>query len=370
MNNPQKLLALGLSLLAFGARAELPRDVQVERLSPTRIAVVWTGTRVAGEALDIGLSDAQGKTTTRTAMQDDVPGRSGRAELDHDAGARPYVRIDDNKGHHMVVGERVLPLEGGINFRDLGGYRTSDGRTVRWGKLYRSGVMADLTDADYAYLQTLGIKTICDLRATSEREHSPTQAARIARGGRYLSWDYQQDFDTRAFATAFAGGGDPQETALRLMAGFYREMPATFASRYREAFAALLEGQGLLFNCSAGKDRTGLLGALVLTALGVEPDAVVSDYAMSQRVPSLKRLQTRMNEAGQQDPGMSALARLPEPALRALMGTDPMYINAAFDQIRADYGSIGAYLEKELGVTAADRTRLQGLYLEPAPAAR
>lgn len=366
MNTPRKLLALGLGLIAFGARAELPRDVQVERLSPTRIAVVWAGARAAGETLDIGLSDAEGRTAAQAVVQDDVPGARGRAELEHDAGVRPYVRIEDDKGHHMVMGERVLPLEGGINFRDLGGYRTVDGRTVRWGRLYRSGVMADLTDADYAYLQTLGIRTICDLRATSEREHSPTQVARIARGGRYLSWDYRQDFDAGAFAATFAGGGDPQETALRLMAGFYREMPATFAPRYREAFAALLEGHGLLFNCSAGKDRTGLLGALVLTALGVEPDAVVSDYAMSQRVPSLQRLRARTNPAGQQDPGMSALARLPEPALRALMGTDPMYIHAAFDQIRVDHDSIDAYLEKELGLTAADRIRLQDLYLEPA----
>ncbi|KRG87061.1 hypothetical protein ABB33_02090 [Stenotrophomonas acidaminiphila] len=266
------------------------------------------------------------------------------------------------------MGERVLPLQGGVNFRDLGGYRTDDGRSVRWGRLYRSGVMADLTDTDYAYLQRLGITAICDLRDSRERSHSPTQAGRIARGGRYIAWDYQQDFDMKAFAGAFAMGGDPQETALRLMAAFYRQMPAAFAARYREAFDVLKQGDGLLFNCSAGKDRTGLLAALVLTALGVAPDVVVNDYAMSQRVPSLQRLRTRMDASATQDPGMSALSRLPEPALRALMGTDPMYLSAAFDQIRADHGSIDAYLEQQLGVGAADRARLRALYLEPAPA--
>lgn len=366
MNHPQKLLAFALASFVFTAQAKLPNDVQLERLSPTRIAVVWTGTLVPNEKYGIGLGDAKGMPTGNADGQVEVAGGSGRVELEHASGVRPYVRINDHKGNGMVVGERVLPLEGGVNFRDLGGYRTKDGRSVRWGRIYRSGVMADLTEADYSYLQKLGIKTICDLRDSNERKQSPTQAQRITRDGRYMSWDYHQDFDAQAFAGAFAGGGDPQENALRVMSGFYRQMPTTFAPRYREAFAALKQGDGLLFNCSAGKDRTGLLAALVLTTLGVEPDVVVGDYAMSQRVPSLQRLRTRMTASGEKDPNMSALARLPEPAIRALMGTDPVYISAAFDQIRSDHGSIDAYVEKELGVSAADRARLREIYLEPA----
>lgn len=361
-------LALALASLAAAAHARLPADVQIERLSPTRIAVVWSGALVPAEKLDVGLAAAPGKPVDGATLRDDVAGSAGRVELEHASGVRPYVWIGDNKGNETTLGERVLPLQGGVNFRDLGGYRTDDGRSVRWGRLYRSGVMADLTDSDYAYLQRLGITAICDLRDSRERSHSPTQAGRIARGGRYIAWDYQQDFDMKAFAGAFAMGGDPQETALRLMAAFYRQMPAAFAARYREAFDVLKQGDGLLFNCSAGKDRTGLLAALVLTALGVAPDVVVNDYAMSQRVPSLQRLRTRMDASATQDPGMSALSRLPEPALRALMGTDPMYLSAAFDQIRADHGSIDAYLEQQLGVGAADRARLRALYLEPAPA--
>ena len=271
-------LALALASLASAAHARLPADVQIERLSPTRIAVVWSGALVPAEKLDVGLAPAPGKPVDGATLRDDVAGSAGRVELEHASGVRPYVWIGDNKGNEATLGERVLPLQGGVNFRDLGGYRTDDGRSVRWGRLYRSGVMADLTDSDYAYLQRLGITAICDLRDSRERSHSPTQAGRIARGGRYIAWDYQQDFDMKAFAGAFAMGGDPQETALRLMAAFYRQMPAAFAARYREAFDVLKQGDGLLFNCSAGKDRTGLLAALVLTALGVAPDVVVNDY--------------------------------------------------------------------------------------------
>ncbi len=357
----RSLLALSLALSNGAAWAELPRDVEIDRISPTRIAVVWSGQLAAKENYTMTVDGAPAPAQT-------IAGAQGRIELEHAAGIRPYVRIDDGQGHHAVVGERVLPLQGGINFRDLGGYRTPDGRSVRWGTLYRSGVMSSLTDADYDYLKHLGIKTICDLRSDKERSVDPTQVNRIAPGVKYLSWDYDMAFDVGAFAKAFSAGGDPQETALRLMAGFYRTMPAEFAPRYREAFDALKAGDGLLFNCSAGKDRTGLLAALVLTSLGVAPDAVVSDYAMSQRVPSLKKLAHRKTgKDGKEDPGMAMLAKLPPPAIAALMGTDPVYLNAAFDQIRADHGSIDAYLERELGVTTADREVLKKMYLEPAP---
>lgn len=364
------LLALALTASLPSAWAELPRDLQVERMAANRIAVVWTGSLVADEHYRVALSDRAGAAADKALA---VAGTEGRVELNHPAGQRPYVRVVDDEGRQQVLGERVLPLEAGVNFRDLGGYRSADGRTVRWGKLFRSGVMASLTDADYDYLQRLGIKTICDLRANDERTSEPTQAKRIAPQGRYLSWDYTSVIDGGAFAQAFRAGGDPHDTAMRLMSGFYRTMPRQFAPRYREAFDALKTGDGLLFNCSAGKDRTGLLAALVLTALDVDRDTVVADYALSQYVyaktsAKLSSDKARQGHGGKEDPNLAMLAKLPEPAIKVLMGVDPALLNAAFDQIRADHGSVDAYLERELGVSAADRARLKELYLEAAPA--
>ncbi|MEL1265093.1 tyrosine-protein phosphatase [Pseudoxanthomonas putridarboris] len=367
----RNLLALTLFASASPALAELPRDVQIERLDPTRIAVVWTGAAVSGEQYRVTVSDRDDAPTTNSAVS--VTGAAGRVELDHAPGVRPYVRVDDGEGRQALIGERVLPLEGGINFRDLGGYPTSDGRQVRWGALFRSGAMDTLTDGDYAYLQGLGIKTICDLRASQERSAAPTQKERIAPGADYVSWDYDLDFDSSALKQAFATGGDPKEAAIRMMSSFYRTMPREFAPRYRAVFDALKAGEGLLFNCSAGKDRTGLLAALVLTTLGVVPDAVAADYAMSQRVASLQKLRQRTADpTGEkaEDPNAAFFAKLPPGAVDALMGTDPVYLFSAFDQIRADYGSIDAYIERELGVSAADRFALQARYLEPAPGAR
>lgn len=364
------LLALALSASALPALAELPRDVQVERLDPARVVVTWTGAAVSGEQYRISVSDATDAPARGPASP--VAGDAGRIELDHAPGERPYVRIEDDKGGQLLVGERVLPLEGGINFRDLGGYPTPDGRKVRWGTLFRSGAMDTLTDGDYAYLQRLGIKTICDLRASQERSAAPTQKERIAPGADYVAWDYDLHFDAGALKQAFTAGGDPKEAAIRMMSSFYRTMPKEFAPRYRAAFDALKAGDGLLFNCSAGKDRTGLLAALVLTTLGVAPDAVMADYAMSQRVASLQKLRQRGNDpTGKkaEDPNAAFFAKLPPGAVDALMGTDPVYLYSAFDQIRADHGSLDAYIERELGVTAADRLALQARYLEPAPQA-
>lgn len=376
---PAIAVAVAIAACASSAQAELPADVQVERLSPTRIAVVWTGALAAGEKLDFVLSDAQGNVDGKAGKIDDAAGDSGRVELDHAAGVRPYVLVDDNEGRREIVAERILPLEGGVNFRDLGGYRTTDGRSVKWGRIYRSGVMSDLTEADYAYLQQLGIKTICDLRSRDERDMEPTDARRITHGGKYYSLDYQMDFDANGFARAFSGPtANPEVTALRVFGGFYRMTPKLYAAQYRQAFADLKAGNGLLFNCSAGKDRTGVLAALVLTALGVAPETVAADYALSGHVYPKHEAARRARRAEAAAQGgrkadtphrstMEAMSRLPESARAALQGTDASLIAAAFDQIRNDYGSLEAYFEQELGVSAEDRKRLQAIYLEPSP---
>lgn len=379
MKNSMKLIALAIVAHAFNAHAALPNDIAVERVSPTRIAVVWSGTLVPEEKLDLVLSDARGNVVGQSKKVAGAEGASGRVELEHAAGVRPYVLVDDNQGHREIVAERILPLEGGVNFRDLGGYRTTDGRSVKWGRIYRSGVMSDLTDADYAYLQTLGIKTICDLRSQEERTLEPTDAKRIANGGRYYALDYKMEFNGSGFAQAFSvPSANPEVTALRVFGGFYRTMPKLYATQFKQAFADLEEGNGLLFNCSAGKDRTGLLGALVLTALGVAPETVSADYALSTHVyprHEAVRQARRAKAAGEQKKDsphgstMEAMSKLPPEARKVLSGTDASLIAAAFDQIRSEYGSLDAYFEKELDVSAEDRKRLQDIYLEPAPLA-
>lgn len=233
---------------------------------------------------------------------------------------------------------RLLPLQGGRNFRDLGGYQTGDGRSVRWGRLYRSGSMAALTVADCELLSGFGIRLVCDLRTTSERETAPS-SWQSAGAPRYWGRDYTMSFgDLRALAA----NGPPSAAQLReIMHTVYRELPFEQAPAYREMFNQLAAGElPMVINCTAGKDRTGVATALVLTALGVPRDVIVEDYALTNECLAGQRFSENAR-------GM--LSQMPEDAVRAIMGSDPDYLASAFAAMEQRHGSIEQYLSDMLG---------------------
>lgn len=365
----RRKLAVAATLLALSLPAlAVPDEAALERSGPGRVLLTWvTPPADAGTTYRIRLAATPDAVAAAQARP--VPARDGRLALEHAAGERPYVRIEDEAGRHLTVAERVLPLQGGVNFRDLGGYATADGRRVRWGKLFRSGDNSQLTDADHAYLRRLGIRTVCDLRSNDERARAPTRAERFGDGVAYVAWDYAQvmDGDQEAFGAVLRDSPDPAAAASEMMAGFYRQMPQGFADRFRTVFDALADGDGMLFQCSAGKDRTGLTAALLLAALGVERDQIMADYLLSNRYAD--RIAARhMPAEGEADdnPAMAMFARLPAEVRDAFMGVKPAYLQAAFDGIDADYGSLDAYFEKALGLSADDLQALRARYLEPA----
>ena len=175
---------------------------------------------------------------------------------------------------------RLLPLQGGQNFRDLGGYRTRGGKTVRWGMLYRSGSMHFLTPADFDYLARRGIRTVCDFRSTKERSGEPVVWP-AGKAPHVLADDYEMD--TRALAPK----ADHMPTAAEAkatMTATYPQLLKQFNSQYRRMFGELLAGRvPLAFNCTAGKDRTGVAAALILTALDVPRETVIADYLLTNK---------------------------------------------------------------------------------------
>lgn len=136
---------------------------------------------------------------------------------------------------------------------------------MRWRVLYRSGSMHFLTPADYAFLEGLGIRNVCDFRDNLERKREPVKWPK-SKALRIFSDDYTLD-SSGLFP---AGGGTPTaEQARAAFTKFYPQLLVTFNGQYRRMFGELLAGRvPLAFNCSAGKDRTGVAAALVLTALG------------------------------------------------------------------------------------------------------
>ena len=220
------------------------------------------------------------------------------------------------------MNDRLLPLVGAYNFRDLGGYPTTDGRQTRWGRLFRSDTLDELTAEDVAALRQLGLASIIDLRTTSE----------VARAGRrvledepihyvHLSVIQEEGQETPSEARAAVPQWGSSRAAQRYL--WYLEVGAEPLVAAFELMAQP-ERYPLVFHCYAGKDRTGVLAALVLGCLGVEETAIIEDYVLTETrmelIKSRIKRDPRMGERKEQVPqdALSALAETMEEFLDGL----------------------------------------------------
>ncbi|QCP50393.1 tyrosine-protein phosphatase [Trinickia violacea] len=271
----------------------------------------------------------------------------------------------------MTAIERHIELEGSSNLRDIGGYPACDGRQVRWGMVYRSGAMYRFTDSAWRWMAERGVRVVCDLRSSEERELSPTnwqggdhtRHVGIAYGAKLLLAELQESGEA---------GVNEMHNSL------YCIFPKLLAPSFKAMFEALLEQQTpLVVHCSAGQDRTGLAIGLLLSALGVPRDTVVADYRLSTQC---RRVENEINldeliAASERN----AFARFYAQVLKrrgkaALRPRDLVNRNGqpllfdAFNAIDAQWGSLAAYLEAELNLRHEDLARLRELCLTDASA--
>ena len=269
----------------------------------------------------------------------------------------------------MRAHPRLLPLEGGRNFRDLGGYPAADGRTVRWGKLYRSGAMTHLTDADYRYLTALGLRVVSDFRSNEEREDEPARWEEV-QGVDYRAWNYSREDETdgRVSLTSLLVQPDMTPGKVRaIMIRNYSDIVEQHKEKFRDLFGRLAAGEvPLVFNCSAGKDRTGVAAALVLVALEVPLDCIVEDYALSERLVDFETelLNSKPRERHRDDELFKWVADAPIEQVRPLLRSDPAYLEAAFDHLDGNYGGAMGYIRSELGVDDRSLSGIRSLLLE------
>ena len=349
-----------LPLLAAAAPPPAAVTAADVRWSAGSYEVSWT-TAKPGAPVDVYVSadpDALPKAMKKLADDDTDGAESFRDPLG--AGVRPYFYVQAEGAPTGVrIATRVIPLSGASNFRDVGGYPAADGRRVKWGEIFRSNALSGLTAEDYKTVDGLGVRLVCDLRTNQEREAQPTQWQ--GRPPAFLnSPKANLDFD----ASALIGEGTPTQAKVRdNFIAFYRQTPKVYAGEYKAMFARLKAGEApMLVHCTAGKDRTGVASALILTALGVPRSIVVSDYAMSEKYQQSTMRQQAAR--GANDPTMAAMAKIPPEVLMVLMRTDPAYIEATLDALSAEYGSVEGYLAKELDVSAADIVALRKRYTE------
>lgn len=263
--------------------------------------------------------------------------------------AAPALARDAAPVQAASSASRFILLEGGRNFRDLGGYRTADGHVVKRGVVYRSGSLGSLTPRGQADLARLHVARIIDLRTTDERSRDANDL-KAAFGTRYWTRDYTMSMgDARSF---FADPSKLTAESMRaMMAGAYRMMAKEQAPSYRVLFAELVSGNApLVVNCTAGKDRTGIASALVLTALGVPYATVRQDFLLSNGAPGMDTLQSSLSPA---------FTRLPPEVAAPLVGVDGSYLDAAFDQLRRDYGSVENFMARELNVGPVEVAKLR-----------
>ncbi|HQR05161.1 MAG: tyrosine-protein phosphatase [Proteobacteria bacterium] len=257
----------------------------------------------------------------------------------------------------------TINLEGAPNFRDLGGNRAADGRRVRHGRVYRSESLAHLTADDRTRLARLGVRRAADLRSAYERQHRPSLWPE-ANPPEILTLDV--NVDMRAGHTDLIDlirKGADAGSAEQIMLHTYRLLPVAFESGLARIFDALLEGeQGypFVFHCTAGKDRTGFVAAMLLLALGASENEVYRDYLRTLEAGNLERMkqQTAKFVAAQ-------MGRAPDDVLlTALSAVRSEYLDAALDTIRTRHGSVDAYLDHAGGLNDLRRARLRDLLLE------
>lgn len=254
-----------------------------------------------------------------------------------------------------MIRNPFLPTDGIHNLRDYGGYAAADGARVKTGLLFRSGQHMEASDADLEALHRLDIRTIIDLRGSSERASFPCRRHQ-AFDAHVIAYDGET-----SNSPPHEGGWDKidmtAERARARMIAVYTRMPVNPAmiDMFTRYFEALAEREGgSLVHCFAGKDRTGIAASLLLHSLGVHRDDIVAEFLLTNDAPTQHILER------QSLPRMEAHYDVIEPeAIRNLMGVLPEYIETYFAEVERDHGSVDAYLANSLGVDETRKARLR-----------
>ena len=262
---------------------------------------------------------------------------------------------------------RHVDFEGQPNFRELGGYQTTDGRTVKWGQVYRSGELPRLSDADVAHLETLEIETVVSF--LTEKEIEARGPDRLPEGVNEVSLAMEAGNlgDLTAVVTEARRTGDFSEVSPEINPDIHRRAMV----EGREYYAALLReiadpaNRPLVFHCSHGVHRTGTAAAILLSALGVPWETVRADYLLSNtyRQDEIEHRLAQLRELHAESTGV-APEEVDTTNMEAFYILQAAYIDAALEQAVEDYGSMEAYIRDGLGISDEEVAALRSQLLE------
>jgi len=283
--------------------------------------------------------------------------REGRAATitGLDPTLRHYFEVVPQDGPAAITAKRRVRLQGSVNFRDLGGYETADGRRVKWGHIFRSDSLARLTDNDLERLRRLGLKVVCDLRSPNEAANQPDRLP-----------DESVEY---LHLPVFDGAFDPVASQKRLMEGDTDWLNDDFMThgyirnvdKHPETWGTVLHRlaeprhRPLVFHCTGGKDRAGTCAALILLALGVPEETVIYDHGLSNVYIAdiLDRLNENMRKRG-----------LDPEKLKPWFTAPKVCITGLLDHLHAAYGGPEAYLREHVKLSDETIQSLRDQLLE------
>jgi protein-tyrosine phosphatase len=324
-----------------GPKSSKISNVTVERINQRALEVSWE-TPMRDLAVSIYMGSSPVTIDCRFPVAR-VRGRNTARISGLDPDARYYFEAVPEGGSGVITAERLVPLVGSWNFRDLGGYQTSNGSRVKWGHIFRSDNLSKLTDRDHALLKRMGIKLVCDFRTAPELKRWPDRLPDddsidylhfpIIHGDREFDFYYEK-----------IGKGEVGWLTEEFMIDANIRIIDEYGYTLGKVLHLLAEPdtRPLAFHCAGGRDRTGVCAALILLALGVPEESVIYDYCLTDVFISKRR--EEINER--------IRARGVDPETVALYYTaTPHFFVPVINHIREAYGSSTNYLRTKAGVS-------------------
>ena len=248
------------------------------------------------------------------------------------------------------------------NFRDFGGYKTKNGARLKKGLLYRSGDLSKATSADLEKISALGIKTICDLRSERERRVEPDRFPDVEPITFFnIPMRPIVDYHARSLGRLFSllFGEERSRDYIAESYKAYREYATGYLPQFKSLLKRISKSENLpvLIHCSAGKDRTGVLSNLIQQMVGVSPETAQEDY-----------LKTNENLSKYKEEIIKKLKRLayfgvPWKMYMPLFDARTDYLNAAFAQVKDEFGAVDDWIRRGLGFSEQEQVALAEVLL-------
>ena len=264
---------------------------------------------------------------------------------------RPYFKLVFNNKYSTITSERIIPMLGIFNFRDVGGYyNNKEKRQLKWGKLYRSGSLAMASKYDIRMLYQLGIETIIDLRTERESYEYPNSFKAPHIYNLPLRGDHHDIFFEEILLHRLT-----RNDILAYDQDVFSFLLENNTDYFTKLFDILLEEKNypIVFYCSLGKERSALATALVFKALELDDDTIFEDYLLSNRwidYPSLLR-------------NADMYPMEVQETITALFSAHRETLKNSFETLKTNYGSIEHYLENELKLTPKKREKLKAILM-------